>query len=298
VRTKLRKCNLLFQWVTMRPGTPDDSAVLSENFYAGLINIIYGLNLTNANNFERNSQAIDLHDINAKICAQVTIRQDRGKYNDTIDVYIKNKLYEKYDTLYIFVLGYKEKLDKDFNTKGLFLFDHKEHIVSLHELIPKIATLNDNVQDEINDYIVRRFKFPIFVLDDYTEQHFSQEIWGYVEAIYQNSYKCVVPDFLGRSDMNPQHFYEMACDALDQLKLVLSKRKIYISKSTQEEVEFFILESTKCLDFLRIFSANHDPRDKDKTKYWNDAYKAIENNLTPIYQKTTELLQDSNLYKK
>ncbi|HCJ7315350.1 TPA: SMEK domain-containing protein, partial [Vibrio cholerae] len=40
----------------------NDSAVLSENFYAGLINIIYDLDLKNSNLFGENSEAIDLHD--------------------------------------------------------------------------------------------------------------------------------------------------------------------------------------------------------------------------------------------
>lgn len=280
---------------TLASANLNDSAVLSENFYAGLLNRIYGLDLENSNNFDRNSEAIDLHDIDAEVCVQVTIRQDRAKYNDTIDKFIKNKLYEKYKKLYIFVLGYKEKLEKPFDTKGFFEFDHKEHIISLHELIPTIATLDDNIQIDINDYIVRSFKFPVFVLDDYTEQHFSQEIWGYIESIYQNSYKCVVPDYLGRFSMNPPHFYNMSCDALDQLNAALSNRKIYISKETQEQIEKFIIESTKCLDTLRIFSVNHDPRNIEKMQYWYNADQAIKNTLRPIYIQTTELLQRKNL---
>lgn len=272
----------------------NDSAVLSENFYAGLINRVYGYNLTNSNYFTRNSEAIDLHDTDRRICIQVTIRQDRNKYKETIDKFIKNKLYEKYDKLYIFVLGYKDKIERDFDTQNLFKFSHKEQIISLHELVPKIATLNDEVQDDIEEYITKRFKFPSFVLDDYTEQHFSQEIWGYVESIYQNSDKCVVPDFLGRFGMNPQHFYNLACDALAQLKLTLSKRKIFISNSTQQQVDEFIIEANKSLDVLRVFSANHDPSDMDKMKYWTNADRAIKEILRPSYQKTTELLRENN----
>ena len=276
----------------------NDSAVLSENFYAGLINRVYGLDLKSSNNFERNSEAIDLHDTEAKVCVQVTIRQDRAKYKETIEKYIKNGLYNKYNKLYIFVLGYKDKLEKDFDTGDFFKFDHKDDVISLHELIPKIATLNDDLQDEINDYILKRFNFPEFVLDNYTEKHFSQEIWGYVESIYQNSYKCVVPDFLGRSGMNPQHFYNMACDALDQLNETLSSRKIYISTNTQQKIESFIHESTICLDTLRIFTVNHDPRDMDKMKYWYDADQSIKKTLWPAYQKTTGLLQSNNIGTK
>ena len=273
----------------------NDSAVLSENFYAGLINRVYGYEVTNSNNFERNSEAIDLHDIDRRICIQVTIRQDRTKYKETIEKFIKNKLYEKYDNLYIFVLGYKDKIEKDFDTQELFEFNHKEQIISLHELIPTIATLDDEVQEDIESYIIRRFKFPIFVLEDYTEQHFSQEIWGYVESIYQNSYKCVVPDFLGRFGMNSQHFYNLACDALEQLNSTLSNRKIFISKSTQQQVDRFVIEATKSLDVLRVFSVNHDPRDMTKMKYWANANRAIKDTLGPSYRETTELLRINNL---
>lgn len=280
---------------TLAKANLNDSAVISENFFAGLINLIYGFDLTNSNNFKRNCEAIDLHSIENKVCVQVTIRQDREKYNETISKYIKNKYYEKYDKLYIFVLGYKEKLNKDFDTRGLFTFDHKEHIISLHEIIPIISTLDNDKQREIDKYIEKEFLFPLFFIEEYTEQHFSQEIWAYVEAVYQNSHKCVVPEFLGRYAMNPKYFYRLACDSLDNLKAVLSKRKIFISSETNAQIDIFIKVATLCLDKLRIFSANHDPKDMEKMKFWYSADQSVKRDLWPSYEKATELLRSKNI---
>ncbi|WP_394209754.1 SMEK domain-containing protein [Enterovibrio calviensis] len=282
---------------TLAKANLNDSAVLSENFYAGLLNIIYDdLYLKNSNLFDRNSEAIDLHDEEQRICVQVTIRQDREKYKETIEKFIKNELYKKYDKLYIFVLGYKDKITKDFDTQGLFSFDHKEDIVSLHELIPMINNMEEK-QEEILSFIERKFKFPVFMLEDYTEQHFSQEIWGYVEALYQNSQKCVVPESLGRFAMKPQHYWNMACDALDKLEETLSGRKIYISKEVQSQVEEYILNSRICLDYLRIFSSNYDYKDQSPAKMekWFNANQALEFKLKPVYVKTSGLLQRNNL---
>ncbi len=274
----------------------NDSAVLSENFYAGLINIIYDLDLKNSNLFGENSEAIDLHDEKKRICVQVTIRQDRAKYNDTINKYIKNELYKTYDKLYIFVLGYKEKITKDFETQGLFDFNHNEDVISLHELISIINNMEDK-QNEILSYIDKKFKFPDFPLSDYTERHFSQEIWGYVESIYQNSDKCVVPELFGRYAMNPEHYWKLACSALDSLEETLSKRKIYIDGDLQSKVENYIYTSKECLDSLRIFSVNYNYKDQsiEKMTKWANANSALKDRLKPAYLSITEILKKKNL---
>lgn len=49
-----------------------DSNVLSEDFYLGLLNLVYGWNLHNANSDVQNVQGIDLIDRNRKIVVQVT----------------------------------------------------------------------------------------------------------------------------------------------------------------------------------------------------------------------------------
>ena len=58
-----------------------DINIMSENFYADLLNIIYGYQLKNLNKYEKNNAAIDLGDVKSKICIQVTSDNNSEKLN-------------------------------------------------------------------------------------------------------------------------------------------------------------------------------------------------------------------------
>lgn len=62
-----------------------DSNVLSEDFYLGLLNLVYGWNLHNANSDVQNVQGIDLIDRNRKIVVQVTSTCTKQKLEHSLD---------------------------------------------------------------------------------------------------------------------------------------------------------------------------------------------------------------------
>ena len=68
-----------------------DMHVLSEDFFAGLLNIVYGLNLRNANIDKQNTGGIDLVDDGAKVIIQVSATCSKQKINHSLD-----ELGEKY----------------------------------------------------------------------------------------------------------------------------------------------------------------------------------------------------------
>ena len=68
-----------------------DSNIISEDFFAGLINIIYDLNLQK-NNTKKNSASVDLVDETKKVAYQVTSINTQVKIQKTIDSFIKHKL--------------------------------------------------------------------------------------------------------------------------------------------------------------------------------------------------------------
>lgn len=62
-----------------------DSNVLSEDVFKTILNIVYGLNLHNANLVEQNIKAIDLVDDAAKVLVQVSSDNSRAKVQNSLD---------------------------------------------------------------------------------------------------------------------------------------------------------------------------------------------------------------------
>lgn len=56
-----------------------DLHVISEDFYVGLLNLIYGWKLRNANSLQQNAPGIDLVDDSNRILTQVTGTSTKGK---------------------------------------------------------------------------------------------------------------------------------------------------------------------------------------------------------------------------
>ncbi len=58
-----------------------DINIVAEDFFPGLLNLIYGYQLKNANDLEKNAPAIDLYDEVNKIAIQVTSDSSSKKIN-------------------------------------------------------------------------------------------------------------------------------------------------------------------------------------------------------------------------
>ncbi len=83
---------------------------ICENLVCGLFREIYGLDqLRNLNDEEKkNFPGIDLADDKNKVAVQVTSEKTIEKVKDTLSKFVKNKLYEKYDRLIVYILTRKQ----------------------------------------------------------------------------------------------------------------------------------------------------------------------------------------------
>lgn len=61
-----------------------DINIIAEDFFPGLLNLIYGYELKNANHLEKNAPAIDLIDRKNRIAVQVTSDNSSTKIRHTI----------------------------------------------------------------------------------------------------------------------------------------------------------------------------------------------------------------------
>ena len=130
-----------------------DINIVAEDFFPGLLNLIYGYNLKNANYLEKNAPAIDLFDNVNKISIQVTSDNSSKKINHTIEEFNKNNSYKIYDRLIILILTQKKKYTTEFNTDGKFIFDKSKDIWDVEDLMKDIRKLDTDQIKEISSYL-------------------------------------------------------------------------------------------------------------------------------------------------
>ena len=129
-----------------------DIDIISEDFFTGLLNLVYGYELQNANHEKKNETAIDLYDKKNRIAVQVTYENGSDKIQETIDKYIECRLYDDYDRLVLFLLRDKKKYRVVFDTRELFRFDIKNDIIDISDLIRKIKTLDTKTLKAVDRY--------------------------------------------------------------------------------------------------------------------------------------------------
>ncbi|WP_439833194.1 SMEK domain-containing protein [Aeromonas caviae] len=112
----------------------------AEDFYCGLLNLVYGYNLKNINITAQNAAAIDLGDEHSKIAIQVTSTSALGKTKYTVEKFIEKELYKKFDRL--FILNIVKKTNHDAAKIGgpKYFLDTKADILDVEDLIKKITS--------------------------------------------------------------------------------------------------------------------------------------------------------------
>lgn len=135
-----------------------DSNIISEDFFAGLLNILYDLDLKNLNKVKKNSASVDLVDERNRIAFQVTSTNSKQKIQKTIDSFIKYQLNKKFDNLKILLL--KPKLSKysTFSNEKQLNFT-KSNIIDFKDLINEMKSFETPRLQKICDYLSKEVKY-------------------------------------------------------------------------------------------------------------------------------------------
>lgn len=165
-----------------------DINIISETFYADLLNIIKGWKLSNANSVEKNAPGVDLVDDLNKIAVQVTSDSSSDKIKHTIEEFISKRLYEKYNHLIVLILTKKKKYTAKFESKGLFQFDKSQDIWDIYDLINEINTLKTGEVKRVNDFLAREFTDK-YRISKKTEANEVETIMNLIECISNNRKK-------------------------------------------------------------------------------------------------------------
>lgn len=128
-----------------------------ENFYAGVLNIIWECNLVNCNLFEKNKESIDLSDKDRYIAVQVTSTDTSEKIQSTIEKFNKNAYYDEYNKLYMFILTGKARHKKNYDpghSVEFRIWDASDMMVEIERMhrIPRKRLYNyfiDNIPEAV-----------------------------------------------------------------------------------------------------------------------------------------------------
>lgn len=126
-----------------------DMHVISEDFTAGLLNLVFGYSLENLNHLRANYPGIDLGDSVNGIAFQVTAEKSNRKIQETIDKFVQERLYEAYPQLMFFILAENYNPRSSFDTRGHFIFDKRNHILDFGKLGKRIRGLETERLEEI-----------------------------------------------------------------------------------------------------------------------------------------------------
>lgn len=120
-------------------GNLNDASVDAEGFFRNLLNLLYDFNLSKDKIESAYNDTIDLHNIDGKICVQVTAQNNIDKVRGTVKHFVDKKRFNQYKELHFMILD-REKAFK-YDTDSL-----KDYgvIIQFHDMSTVFRTLQLN----------------------------------------------------------------------------------------------------------------------------------------------------------
>lgn len=130
-----------------------DINVFLEQDICGLLNLLYDYELVNMNFEHNNYPGIDLADAKRRIAVQITSNKKRKKIESTIQTFIEQNYFEKYDRLIILLLDDKPNYEKEFDTKGKLIFSKDKDIIDFKQIFKDIMSCDIEKLERIAEYL-------------------------------------------------------------------------------------------------------------------------------------------------
>lgn len=231
-----------------------DLHVISEDFYVGLLNLVYGWNLRNANSLQQNAPGIDLVDDSNHILVQVTGSCTKRKIDHSLE-----EISEKYTGYHFYfvpiVLDAKKQREYEYAPPHEVVFNPKTDILDIHFIANKIKGMPDiagidtiaifiknNIQNDVPDttQLTSGLNYIISQLaeDDLNECDFDMTEFEIEAKIKFNNLSIYAKDAIDQYKIfyiNVQEIYsEYARQGKNKSMAVLQKlHRIYVSLKSQ-----------------------------------------------------------------
>ena len=172
-----------------------DINIHSEDIVIPILNIVYDLNLVNANRISKNFPAIDLVDTENKVGFQITSTDSNTKINDTIKKFITHNLFERINLLYIYILKsgkIESRIKTDFKDNDFLVPNSVFNHTGLYE---RIKELNPTKISKIAQLLKREFSDTKIAVRTATKK---SETVSHEELVFPNLIELEIPTVVRR----------------------------------------------------------------------------------------------------
>lgn len=242
-----------------------DVNIHSENALIPILNAVFDLKLVNANATSRkNFPAVDLIDETNRVAFQITTTASTEKVKHTLEKFTEHKLYQRFSTLYIYIVSEKENKYSDKTLKnilpGNFDFDIGNHIIDISDLrtrinyiesLERLAQIARICEEQFSD-----------IQQELRKKKFQQ---GYLknepEKLYPNFLKLQIPQTIYLADLNinddeiKERINEWRLANGYRKKKSFSKESLFKSERIHKKVYFqdYILREGKLITFRDLY---------------------------------------------
>ena len=252
---------------TLSKSNLNDQAVLSEGFFVDLLNSVYSYSLQNRN-LMPNSDTLDLADVAARVCVQVTVRTDRPKITDTVKSFIDKGYQKHFDTL-LFVLIADERPEFEKFAYTEISFTKTKNIISMAEICSQIAAMSIDHMQRVADIVQKYIYYPDVSTDSSDLR--ARRLWLSISTLQNLLWQLVTPDFLRNTPFRPDVAYGPACDALDDVKSQRNEIELDVSEDALQAVNNYINKATCAIREAQSFIATQAPGQTPNIDKWGEA---------------------------
>ena len=241
-----------------------DLNILSEDFFAHLLNHIYGWNLINMNTTKQNIGGLDLIDDTHKIIAQVSADISRRKINSSLSKANLAK-YNDYCFKFIGITNNAKNLKKTTYLNPYSLsFDPQKDILDMTMLLKQINIMDDIKRIEaIYEFIQKEIKLPI------SQEKIETNIAKIIEIISQTELK-----ELHKPEIIPFEIEKkITFNNLVKSKAIIDDYKQYYMSIDRIYTEFDKLGNNKSLSVLNNLKSIYIERAEIKNQ--DDCFQQI-----------------------
>jgi hypothetical protein len=229
-----------------------DYNIHAENALIPILDKVYDLNLENVNaNNVRTFPAIDLSDQGNKVAFQITVTPTLEKIKSTLSSFSNHKLYEQYDTLYIFILTEKQSSYSSKSIDNLlpqnFEFEISRHIIDMSNLRQKIM---DIPSLEKLSYIARlcEREFSDIQINERKKVFQNKYLKNEPEKVFLNFLNVEFPDNIFIADLS---YNEEECKiSINQRRKLKNKNELKSFKKGWIISEAFSLKEIYAKDYI------------------------------------------------
>lgn len=207
-----------------------DINIYAESVLIPLLNNVYGLSLKDANFDKKNFSAVDLIDKENRIAIQVTSTANGEKIKHTLETYLKDKRYENFDSVYVYILKTKQSKYSDDTFKkiidGKFEFDSSSNIIDSTDILNEVKSWIS--MSRIHDF--REILEEQFSSDAQESRKYYLENKDVLDSqiIYPNILEIISPEYIyvARLNIDREEVVKRSWETDYRLKFKASLRKV------------------------------------------------------------------------